>query len=206
LPIIGLRAIRLVGWNRVLKRGMDIAASFLALLVLFPFMVLLAILIKLTSSGPIFFAQERMGLDGKLFRVWKFRTMKLNAEAETGPVWAKPNDPRSTLLGRGMRRLSIDELPQFWNVLCGEMSLVGPRPERPVFIREFRQHVPRYMLRHMVQAGMTGWAQVHGWRGDTSIERRIQYDLEYIQNWSMTLDLRILMLTVIRGFVNRNAY
>jgi lipopolysaccharide/colanic/teichoic acid biosynthesis glycosyltransferase len=132
--------------------------------------------------------------------------MKLNAEAETGPVWAKPNDPRSTLLGRGMRRLSIDELPQFWNVLCGEMSLVGPRPERPVFIREFRQHVPRYMLRHMVQAGMTGWAQVHGWRGDTSIERRIQYDLEYIQNWSMTLDLRILMLTVIRGFVNRNAY
>lgn len=206
LPIIGLRAIRLVGWNRVLKRGMDIGASLLALILLFPLMLVLALMIKLTSTGPVFFAQERMGLDGRLFRVWKFRTMAINAEAETGPVWAKRDDPRSTLPGRVLRRLSLDELPQFWNVLCGEMSLVGPRPERPVFIQEFRRHVPRYMLRHMVQAGMTGWAQVHGWRGDTSIERRIQYDLEYIQNWSMTLDLRILFLTVIRGFVNRNAY
>ena len=206
LPIIGLRAIRLVGWNRVLKRGMDVATSFLALVLLSPLMFLLALLIKLTSKGPVFFAQERMGLDGRLFRVWKFRTMKIDAEAETGPVWAKPDDPRSTLPGRFLRKLSLDELPQFWNVLWGEMSLVGPRPERPVFIEEFRRHVPRYMLRHMVQAGMTGWAQVHGWRGDTSIERRIQYDLEYIQNWSMTLDLRILFLTVIRGFVNRNAY
>ena len=175
-------------------------------MLLSPLMFLLALLIKLTSKGPVFFAQERMGLDGRLFRVWKFRTMKIDAEAETGPVWAKPDDPRSTLPGRFLRKLSLDELPQFWNVLWGEMSLVGPRPERPVFIEEFRRHVPRYMLRHMVQAGMTGWAQVHGWRGDTSIERRIQYDLEYIQNWSMTLDLRILFLTVIRGFVNRNAY
>ena len=206
LPIIGLRAIRLVGWNRVLKRGMDVVTSFLALVLLSPLMLMLAVLIKGTSKGPVFFAQERMGLDGRLFRVWKFRTMKTDAEAETGPVWAKPDDPRSTLLGRILRQLSLDELPQFWNVFCGEMSLVGPRPERPVFIQEFRQHVPRYMLRHMVQAGMTGWAQVHGWRGDTSIERRIQYDLEYIQNWSMTLDLRILLLTLIRGFVNRNAY
>ena len=206
LPIIGLRAMPLVGWNRVLKRVMDVGIAAGALVLLSPLLVFLAILVKSTSRGPIFFGQERMGIDGRVFRVWKFRTMRIDAEAETGPVWAIRDDPRSTVIGRVLRRLSLDEFPQLWNVLRGDMSLVGPRPERPVFIEEFRRHVPKYMLRHMVQAGMTGWAQVHGWRGDTSIERRIQYDLEYIQNWSLALDLRILLLTFVRGFVNRNAY
>jgi Undecaprenyl-phosphate glucose phosphotransferase len=206
LPIIGLRAMPLAGWNRVLKRVIDLAVAAAALAFLAPVMALIALSVKLSSRGPVFFAQERMGIDGSVFRVWKFRTMRVDAEADTGPVWARRDDPRSTAVGGSLRRLSLDELPQLWNVLRGEMSLVGPRPERPVFIQEFRRHVPKYMLRHMVQAGMTGWAQVHGWRGDTSIERRIQYDLEYIQNWSLALDLRIILLTFVRGFVNRNAY
>ena len=147
-----------------------------------------------------------MGLDGRLFRVWKFRTMNVDAEAQSGPVWATADDPRRTRLGAFLRRLSLDELPQLFNVLRGEMSLVGPRPERPVFIQDFRARIPKYMLRHMVQAGMTGWAQVNGWRGDTSIEQRIEHDLYYIENWSWRLDLKILALTLLRGFTGKNAY
>jgi Undecaprenyl-phosphate glucose phosphotransferase len=206
LPLISLRETPLAGWNRILKRAMDVVLGGAALLLLSPLLLLIALLVKLTSAGPVFFHQERMGLDGRVFRVWKFRTMRTDAEAESGPVWAVEDDPRRTGVGQVLRRLSLDELPQLWNVLRGEMSLVGPRPERPVFIEDFRSRVPRYMLRHMVQAGMTGWAQVNGWRGNTSIEQRIEYDLYYIQNWSLRLDLKILMLTFVRGFVNKNAY
>ncbi|MBM4266891.1 MAG: undecaprenyl-phosphate glucose phosphotransferase [Deltaproteobacteria bacterium] len=206
LPLISLRATPLMGWNRVAKRVMDFVLAGLALVLLSPVLALISVLVKLGSPGPILFSQERMGLDGRVFRVWKFRTMRSDAEADSGPVWATADDPRRTRLGRWLRRLSLDELPQLLNVLRGEMSLVGPRPERPVFIEQFRSRVPRYMLRHMVQAGMTGWAQVNGWRGNTSIEQRIEHDLYYIQNWSLRLDLKILMLTFVRGFVNKNAY
>jgi Undecaprenyl-phosphate glucose phosphotransferase len=206
LPVISLRATPLVGWNRVAKRTMDIAIAALALLVAAPLLAVIAVLVKLSSRGPVLFSQERMGLDGRVFRVWKFRTMRTDAEEASGPVWAVADDPRRTRVGGVLRRLSLDELPQLLNVLRGEMSLVGPRPERPVFIDEFRRHVPRYMLRHMVRAGITGWAQVNGWRGNTSIEQRIQYDLYYIENWSLLLDLKILALTFVRGFAHKNAY
>jgi len=206
LPVIGLRATPLAGWGRVAKRAMDVAGASLALVLLSPLLLLLALLVKVSSPGPVLFSQERMGLDGRVFRVWKLRTMRQDAEAETGPVWAVEDDPRRTGIGSVLRRLSLDELPQLVNVLRGEMSLVGPRPERPVFIEEFRRRIPRYMMRHMVQAGMTGWAQVHGWRGNTPIEKRIQYDLYYIENWSLGLDLKILLLTFVRGFADRNAY
>jgi len=167
---------------------------------------LIASAIKLTSPGSVFYRQERMSLDGRTFMVWKFRTMKVGAETVTGAVWASANDPRRTRLGAWLRKTSLDELPQLFNVLRGEMSLVGPRPERPVFIREFRQNIPKYMLRHKVRAGMTGWAQVHGLRGNTSVEQRIRYDLYYIENWSLALDFKILWLTLFRGFTNPNAY
>jgi len=206
LPVIGLRATPLAGWGRVAKRAMDVAGAAAALVLFAPLFALLALLVKASSAGTVFFSQERMGLDGRVFRVWKFRTMRQDAEAETGPVWAVEDDPRRTRIGTFLRRFSLDELPQLVNVLRGEMSLVGPRPERPVFIEEFRRRIPRYMMRHMVQAGMTGWAQVHGWRGNTQIEKRIQYDLYYIENWSLWLDLKILLLTFVRGFADRNAY
>jgi len=162
--------------------------------------------VKATSKGPVLFGQERMGLDGGTFRMLKFRSMRLDAEEETGPVWAQAGDPRRTRLGTLLRAASLDELPQLWNVIRGEMSLVGPRPERPVFIQEFRQRIPRYMLRHMMKAGITGWAQVNGWRGNTSLEKRIEYDLYYIEHWSLWFDVRILWLTLWKGLVNRNAY
>jgi Undecaprenyl-phosphate glucose phosphotransferase len=203
LPIISLQSSPLYGWNSCLKRIMDLSIGGLALVFFSPLMVLIAILIKLTSSGPIFYRQERMGLDGKRFRILKFRTMVKNAEHTTGPVWAKADDPRATPLGRILRATSLDELPQLINVLRGEMSLVGPRPERPVLITYFRKSIPGYMLRHKVKAGMTGWAQVNGWRGNTSLESRIQHDLDYIGNWSIWRDLKILALTVFGGFRNR---
>lgn len=206
LPLISLRATPLMGWNRLAKRSMDFVLAAMALVVLAPFLILLSLAIRLGSPGPVLFSQERMGLDGRLFRVWKFRTMTVDAEAQSGPVWATADDPRRTRLGAFLRRLSLDELPQLFNVLRGEMSLVGPRPERPVFIQDFRARIPKYMLRHMVQAGMTGWAQVNGWRGDTSIEQRIEHDLYYIENWSWRLDLKILALTLLRGFTGKNAY
>ena len=205
LPVVSLASTPLIGVNRVLKRGVDILLSATLLICLSPVLLLIAALVKLTSRGPIFYSQERMGLDGQMFHIYKFRTMHIYAERR-GARFATKDDPRTTTLGRILRKFNLDELPQLWNVLWGQMSLVGPRPERPVFIEEFRQHVPRYMLRHKVQAGMTGWAQVHGWRGNTSIERRIEHDLYYIEHWSLVLDMKILFLTLLHGFRDRNAY
>ena len=206
LPVIRLRESPLHGWNRVLKRGVDLALGTSALVAGLPVMLAIALAVRLDSPGPILYRQERMGLDGRRFRILKFRTMRLDAEVETGPRWAQPDDPRRTRTGAFLRRWSLDELPQLVNVLRGDMSLVGPRPERPSFVAEFRRRVPGYMLRHKVKAGITGWAQVNGWRGDTSIEKRIEYDLYYIEQWSLWFDLRILVRTLSHGFRNRNAY
>jgi Undecaprenyl-phosphate glucose phosphotransferase len=205
LQLISLQSSPLDGWNSVLKRAVDVAIGSIALFTFAPLMALIAGVIKLTSDGPVFYVQERMGLDGKRFQMLKFRTMVPDAERFTGPVWATDNDPRVTSLGRWLRRLSLDELPQLINVLRGEMSLVGPRPERPPLIAEFRKSMPKYMLRHKVKAGMTGWAQVNGWRGNTDLEARIAHDLDYIENWSMWRDVKILSATVVRGFLHKNA-
>ena len=203
VPIISLNDVPLRGFNSVLKRSIDVAISGLALMGLaIPFLIIAAI-IKRSSSGTVFYTQERMGLDGKAFQVFKFRSMYEGAEDETGPIWARENDPRCTPVGRWLRRLDLDELPQFWNVLRGDMSIVGPRPERPYFVEQFKHRIPQYMLRHKVKSGITGWAQVNGWRGNTSLEKRIEYDLYYIENWSVGLDLKIMWLTVVRGLFQR---
>jgi len=206
LPIITLQSTPLVGWNKLFKRFADIVFSFLILILTSPLMLFIGILIKLTSRGPILYKQQRIGFDGHTFEMLKFRTMKVDAEQETGAVWATKDDPRRTPVGMFLRKTSLDELPQFWNVLKGEMSIVGPRPERPEFVEKFRQTVPKYMLRHKIKAGITGLAQIKGWRGDTSIEERIKCDLDYIQNWSLILDLKIMWQTLWKGFINRNAY
>jgi Undecaprenyl-phosphate glucose phosphotransferase len=206
LPVIGLRESPHFGLNVIVKRAMDVFLSLLALVLLAPLMLLIAALVKLTSSGPIFYRQERCGLNGTSFQMLKFRSMRVEAESLTGAVWAKKDDPRRTAFGAFLRQTSLDELPQFINVLKGDMSLVGPRPERPVFISQFRKTIPNYMARHCVKAGITGWAQVHGWRGNTSLRKRVQYDLYYITHWNPWLDLRILWMTVWRGLLNRNAY
>jgi len=206
MPILNLQNSPLYGWNLVLKRIADVTFSILALVLLSPLMVLVALLIKLTSPGPVFYRQERMGIGGDTFQILKFRSMRADAESETGAVWAQKDDPRRTGLGTFLRKTSMDELPQFFNVLKGDMSIVGPRPERPVFIREFRENVPKYMLRHTMKAGITGWAQINGWRGNTDIGKRVEHDLYYIENWSLTLDIKILWLTIWKGLVNRNAY
>jgi Undecaprenyl-phosphate glucose phosphotransferase len=206
VPVININDVPLQGFNSAVKRGIDIAISSAATLALAVPLGLIAVLVRLTSRGPAFYRQERMGLDGKSFLIYKFRSMYDNAERETGPVFASSDDPRRTWLGRILRRTNIDELPQLWNVLKGEMSIVGPRPERPLFVAQFKHRVPQYMLRHKVKAGMTGWAQVNGWRGNTSIEKRIEYDLYYIENWSVTLDLKIMWLTLVKGFFHRHAY
>jgi Undecaprenyl-phosphate glucose phosphotransferase len=205
VPIISLNDVPLRGFNSVLKRMIDIAISGATLLALAPFLAAIAIIIKRTSRGPVFYTQERMGLDGKAFHVYKFRSMYLGAEDETGPIWARDNDPRCTPVGQWLRRMDLDELPQLWNVLRGDMSIVGPRPERPYFVEQFKHRIPQYMLRHKVKAGITGWAQVNGWRGNTSLEKRIEYDLYYIENWSVALDLKIMWLTVLRG-LQKHAY
>lgn len=205
LPLIGLQDSPHYGWSLVGKRAVDLMLSSVALLITGPLLLLLAVIIKLTSTGPVLYRQERMGLDGRTFQMLKFRSMRDEAEEETGPVWAARDDERRTGVGALLRRTSLDELPQLVNVLKGEMSLVGPRPERPVFIEEFRKRFPRYMLRHKVKAGITGWAQVNGWRGDTSLEKRIECDLFYIENWSLRFDLRILWLSFLKGFVHKNA-
>jgi len=206
IPIINIHDVPLRGFNSVLKRTIDVVASTVGLALLSPLLAAIALLIRRSSSGPAFFRQERMGLDGKSFYVWKFRSMYDGAERETGPIWAREDDPRCTPVGRILRRFSLDELPQLLNVLKGDMSLVGPRPERPFFVEQFKQRIPQYMLRHKVKAGLTGWAQVNGWRGNTSIEKRIEYDLYYIENWSVALDLKILWLTLLRGFFHKHAY
>jgi Undecaprenyl-phosphate glucose phosphotransferase len=203
LPIININDVPLQGFNAWLKRVIDIVLSAGALLVMGIPLAIIAALVKWTSSGQVFYTQERMGLDGKAFTVYKFRSMYEGAEERTGPIWAREDDPRATPVGRWLRRLDLDELPQFWNVLKGDMSIVGPRPERPFFVEQFKHRIPQYMLRHKVKAGITGWAQVNGWRGNTSLEKRIEYDLYYIENWSVTLDLKIMWLTVFRGLFQR---
>jgi len=205
LQIISLQSSPLDGWNALMKRAVDLSLGGIALFLFAPVMALIALGIKITSGGPICYRQERMGLDGKRFEMLKFRTMVPDAERLTGPIWAADNDPRITPLGRRLRRTSLDELPQLINVLRGEMSLVGPRPERPPLIDEFRKSMPKYMLRHKVKAGMTGWAQVNGWRGNTDLETRIAHDLDYIENWSFWRDVKILSATLFRGFLHRNA-
>jgi Undecaprenyl-phosphate glucose phosphotransferase len=206
MPFIHLRESPLHGGSRLAKRAFDVVFAAAVLVLLAPLLLLVAALVKRSSPGPVLYRQERMGLDGQRFRMLKFRTMRVDAEGETGPVWARPDDARRTPIGALLRRFSLDELPQFVNVLRGEMSVVGPRPERPVFVEQFRATVPGYMLRHKVKAGITGWAQVHGLRGNTSLEERIRYDLEYIERWSFWLDLRIIGLTVVRVLFDRNAY
>ncbi len=206
LPIINIHDVPLRGMNALLKRAMDVVLAAMSLLVLSPVLLLIAAVLRATSPGPALFRQERMGLDGKPFYVWKFRSMYDGAERESGPVWATEDDPRCTPIGRFLRRSNLDELPQLWNVLKGDMSLVGPRPERPFFVDQFKQRIPQYMLRHKVRAGLTGWAQVNGWRGNTSIEKRIEFDLYYIENWSIMLDLKIMWLTLVKGFFHRHAY
>jgi Undecaprenyl-phosphate glucose phosphotransferase len=203
LPIINVNDVPLQGFNAWLKRAIDVALSAAALLLLAIPLLIIALIVRLTSRGPVFYAQERMGLDGRAFTVYKFRSMYEDAESASGPVWAREDDPRATPIGRWLRKFDLDELPQFWNVLRGEMSIVGPRPERPFFVEQFKHKIPQYMLRHKVKAGITGWAQVNGWRGNTSLEKRIEYDLYYIENWSVTLDLKIMWLTVFRGLFQR---
>ena len=206
MPMIGLRESPHFGFNKVVKRAMDMMLSALALVLLTPVMALIAALIKITSPGPVFYAQERCGLNGQSFQMLKFRSMSADAEKYSGAVWAAKNDPRRTRLGTFLRKTSLDELPQFFNVLRGDMSLVGPRPERPVFIKKFSKTIPNYQARHCVKAGITGWAQVHGWRGNTSLRKRIQYDLYYITHWTPLLDIRILWMTLWHGVMHRNAY
>ena len=201
VPVINLNDVPLQGVNALVKRVLDIIISAAALTVMAIPGLVIAWLIKRSSPGPVFYQQERMGIDGKQFPVYKFRTMPLNAEAGTGPVWADEDDPRATPIGAWLRRHDVDEWPQFWNVLKGEMSIVGPRPERPFFVEQFKHRIPQYMLRHKVKAGITGWAQVNGWRGNTSLEKRIEYDLYYIENWSVSLDLKIMWLTLVRALL-----
>jgi len=205
MPVVLVTESPEQGWNAVVKRSFDLACSGLGLLLLSPVLAAIAILVRLDSPGPVLYAQERVGMNGRRFRMFKFRSMRVDAEAE-GADWTVKDDPRRTGLGRTLRRLSLDELPQLWNVFTGDMSLVGPRPEQPRYVEEFRGAIPRYMLRHHVKAGMTGWAQVNGLRGDTPLEDRIRYDLYYVQNWSLWFDLRILLLTVARVFRDASAY
>jgi Undecaprenyl-phosphate glucose phosphotransferase len=207
IPIISLNEVPLRGWNSMLKRLMDIVLGSLLLPVALVAFAVIALLIRLKGGrGPVFLRQERMTLDGKTFQIFKFRTMVDEAEKETGPIWASEEDPRRTPVGIWLRRFNLDELPQLINVVLGDMSLVGPRPERPPFVRQFKERIPQYMLRHRVKSGITGWAQVNGWRGNTSIEKRIEYDLYYIENWSLLLDVKILILTLFRGFGQKHAY
>lgn len=206
LPTINLSETPLAGWSAVVKRLLDVLLSGVALVVLSPLLALIALLIWLEDRGPVFYRQVRMGLDAVPFEILKFRSMRVSAEDQVGAVWAERDDPRRTRVGAFLRAWSLDELPQLWNVLCGDMSLVGPRPERPTFVQQFRQQYPHYMLRHKVRAGMTGWAQVHGWRGNTSIHMRIEHDLYYIENWSLLLDVKILFMTIRRGLRHENAY
>ncbi len=204
IPFIRLKGIPMTTWGRISKRGLDVLLSSLLLALLSPLFLLIAVLIKLTSRGPVFYRQERVGLDAHPFLMLKFRSMRVGAEAESGPVWARERDPRTTAIGRVLRATSVDELPQLVNVFRGEMSLVGPRPERPYFVDRFKALVPKYLDRHRVKTGMTGWAQVNGLRGNTSLEERIRYDIYYIENWSLGFDLRILFRT-LRALIPRSA-
>ena len=204
LPIIGLRESPMVGWAVVKKRAFDLAVCAVIALPALLLASLVAAGVWVSAGRPVFYTQNRTGLDGRVFRIFKFRSMQRDAERDSGPVWTGRRDPRRTRIGAWLRRSDLDELPQLWNVVRGDMSLVGPRPERPVFIEEFRREIPGYMLRHKTKAGLTGWAQVHGWRGDTSLHERVEHDLYYIQNWSIALDVRIILMTLYRS--SRNAH
>jgi Undecaprenyl-phosphate glucose phosphotransferase len=206
LPVIHLLDEAPFDLRTIAKRAIDIAFSLAVIVLVSPLMLLVALAVKLSSPGPVFYRQERMGLNGQTFSMIKFRSMPVNAEAASGAVWSTPGESRATPVGAFLRRTSLDELPQFLNVLLGDMSVVGPRPERPVLIEGFRHQIPNYMLRHKMKAGITGWAQVNGWRGDTSLHKRIEFDLYYIQNWSLGLDLKIMWLTIWKGFVHENAH
>jgi len=206
LPLVGLRESPHFGLNVYVKRVMDVVVSLMAIVMLSPLLLLIAAVVKLSSPGPVLYRQERCGLNGKKFKMLKFRSMKVDSEAKSGAVWAKKDDDRKTWFGAFLRKTSLDELPQLFNVLWGDMSLVGPRPERPEFIEKFRKTLPNYMARHAVKAGMTGWAQVNGWRGNTSLRKRLEFDLYYITHWTPWFDVRILWLTLFKGFVHENAY
>ena len=207
IPVFEVRELPLnFTFNRMIKRTFDIIVSLTAVLVLSPILVITVILVKLTSKGPVFYGQERVSRDNKKFIMLKFRTMKADAESQSGPVWASENDPRRTPIGAFLRKASIDELPQFLNVLKGDISIVGPRPERPHFVEKFKDEIPRYMERHKVKGGITGWAQANGLRGDTSIEERIKYDLYYIENWTLWFDIKIIIKTALEIFHHKTAY
>jgi exopolysaccharide biosynthesis polyprenyl glycosylphosphotransferase len=206
IPLVKVNQPREAFFGGLIKRFMDLTLSAFGLLVLSPVFLFIGIFIKLTSPGPVFFKQERMTIDGDIFPMYKFRSMRVFTDGTNEKGWTVKNDPRITRFGTFLRKTSLDEFPQLWNVFKGDMSLVGPRPERPIYIKEFRKKVPAYMLRHKMKAGITGWAQVNGWRGDTSIEKRIEFDLYYIRHWTVWFDVKILILTFARGFVNKNAY
>ncbi len=205
-PVLNIQSTPMVGMNRMKKAIEDRILAGLILLCISPLLLVISIAVKLSSKGPVFYRQKRVGWNGKEFEMLKFRSMPVNAEENSGPVWAKQNENRATRVGNFLRKTSLDELPQFINVLYGDMSIVGPRPERQFFVEQFKNEIPRYMQKHLVKAGITGWAQVNGWRGDTSLEKRVEYDLYYIENWSLGFDLKIIFLTIFRGFVNKNAY
>lgn len=207
ITLINIRHVPLdEAFNRLLKRTIDIILSLVAILLSSPILIFTAVMIKLTSPGPILFKQTRVGLNRREFDMYKFRSMKLQTEEAEKVQWTTKNDPRKTRFGSFIRRTSIDELPQFFNVLNGDMSIIGPRPERPYFVEKFREEIPKYMIKHHVRPGITGWAQVNGWRGDTSIKQRIECDIFYIENWSLWLDVKIVFMTIFKGFVNKNAY
>lgn len=207
LPVINIRYVPLSNtFNAMIKRLTDIVGSLICIVIFSPVMLISAILVKTTSSGPLIFKQERVGLHNEKFMMYKFRTMYVQSEEEEKKGWTQKNDPRVTKVGAFLRKTSLDEFPQLFNVLKGDMSLVGPRPERPQYVEKFREEIPRYMIKHQVRPGMTGWAQVNGYRGDTSIRKRIEHDLYYIENWTLGLDMKILFLTVFKGFINKNAY
>ncbi|ACM59224.1 Undecaprenyl-phosphate glucose phosphotransferase [Caldicellulosiruptor bescii] len=207
IPLINIRYSPLDEWtNRFIKRSFDIVVSLIGLILCFPLFIIIAILIKLTSKGPILFTQERVGYNRRVFKMHKFRTMYVQDPDEEKIRWTTKDDPRRTPIGKILRRLSLDELPQLWDVLVGNMSLVGPRPERPYFVEKFKEEIPKYMIKHRVRPGITGWAQIHGLRGDTSIEERIKYDIWYIENWSFWLDIKIILATIFGGKFMENAY
>lgn len=207
LPVIDIRHVPLDNvFKNFIKRSFDIVFALVAIILTSPLLLFAALMTKLTSPGPIIYKQERVGLNRKNFNMYKFRSMRVQTKEEEKAKWTTPNDPRKTKWGSFMRKTSIDELPQFFNVLKGDMSVVGPRPERPFFVDQFKETIPRYMIKHQVRPGITGWAQINGYRGDTSIEGRIEHDLYYIENWTFSFDLKIILLTIFKGFINKNAY
>jgi exopolysaccharide biosynthesis polyprenyl glycosylphosphotransferase len=206
IPFLGIKSPSLSTWNFITKRTFDLALALVVLLISSPILLLIAILIKLDSKGPVFYSQERVGMDGEIFHVIKFRSMRTDAEKSTGPVWSKKNDPRTTGIGKLLRRFSLDELPQFINVLKGDMSIVGPRPERSYFVEQFKKQIPRYLERHRVKTGLTGWAQVNGLRGNAPIKDRTKYDIYYVENWSLVFDMKIILKTVHAVLFGKDAY